>query len=124
MPGMAPFKHNLKILQGATFNDLVTWKTGVTLESATPVDLTGCTGRSQIRAKIESPDVLASFTTENGGLELGGALGTIRHKMNAVASAALTWKTGVYDTEIIFPDGTVVRRMAGSVSVSPEVTRV
>jgi hypothetical protein len=35
----------------------------------------------------------------------------------------LNWTTAVYDLEIEFPDGTVVRRMAGSVVVSPEVTR-
>ena len=40
-----------------------------------------------------------------------------------MTTAAIGWESGVYDLEIVFPDNTVVRRMAGTVSVTREVTR-
>ena len=115
-----PFKQNITIIQGATLDLLVTWRTG---DPATPVDLTGCTARMQIRSKVDSPDVLLELTTENGGITLGGAAGTVRRFVDATDTAAITWKSGVYDLEIEFPDGTVRRLISGGVSVSPEVTR-
>jgi hypothetical protein len=117
---MAAFKVPFKILQGETYNEVVTWKTGT---PATPVDLTGCTARLQVRPTIDSATALLSLTTENGGLVLGNNLGTVRRIISAAATAAFSWDSGVYDLEIIFPDGTVRRLLAGTVSVSKEVTR-
>ena len=118
----AVFKVKLTILKGSTFSQLVTWKTG---DPATPVDLTGCTARMQIRSDIDSPDVLAEFTTENGGIELGGTDGTIRYGiMTATETAAIDWEGGTYDLEIVFADDvTVQKKIKGAVVVVPEVTR-
>lgn len=117
---MSAFKLKLGIEQGATFDKTVTWKTG---DPLAPVDLTGATARMQIRAKIESPDVLEELTTTNGGIVLGDATGDVTIFIEATATAAYTWRTGVYDLEIEFTNGTVKRLLSGSVSVSPEVTR-
>lgn len=118
-----PLKHNINIIQGATLNDVTTWKAGATAASATPVDLTGCTARMQARAKITDAVKLLDLTTENGGIVLGGTAGTVAIKRSAVETAAITWKSAVYDLEIVFADTTVRRLLAGSISVSPEVTR-
>lgn len=115
-----PFKHNITIIQGATLRDVTTWKAGT---PAVPVDLTGCTARMQVRAKIDSADTLLNLTTENGGITLGGTAGTVTVFLSATATAALTWKSGVYDLEVQFGNGDVRRLLAGSVAVSPEVTR-
>lgn len=115
-----PFKHNITIIQGATLRDVTTWKAGT---PAVPVDLTGCTARMQVRAKIDSADTLLNLTTENGGIILGGTAGTVTVFLSATATAALTWKSGVYDLEVQFGNGDVRRLLAGSVAVSPEVTR-
>jgi hypothetical protein len=120
MPAMAAAKLPLKIDQGATFIKDVTWKAG---KPAVAVDLTGAKARMQIREKIDAPAVLLELTTENGGIALGGAAGTVALRIEAVATAAITWRTGVYDLEIEFADGTVRRLLFGGVSVSPEVTR-
>jgi hypothetical protein len=117
---MAAFKLNLKIDQGATFQKIVTWKTGT---PAAPVDLTGCTARMQIRARLTDALALLTLTTENGGIALGGDTGTITMTITAAATTLLTWASGVYDLEIIFANGTIRRLLYGSVSVSPEVTR-
>lgn len=118
---MAAFKVPLKIDQGATFQKVVTWKAG---KPATPVDLTGCTARSQIRATVASPNVLHGMTTApGGGITLGGSLGTVTIDIGEPTTKTFTWRTAVYDLEVVFPDGTVRRLLQGSVSVSPEGTR-
>jgi hypothetical protein len=120
---MAAFKLSLKIDQGSTFIKQVTWKTG-TAEAATPVDLTGCTARMQVRERVESTDILLTLTTENGRITLGGVAGTVDLRVEADDTAALNFRTGVYDLEIEFADGTVRRLLSGGVSLSLEVTRV
>ena len=117
---MAAFKVNLKIDQGATFRKVVTWKAGT---PALPVNLTGCTARMQIRGKITDAAALLDLTTVNGGIALGGVLGTITLNITAAQTALIAWKAAVYDLEIIYADATVRRLLSGSVSVSPEVTR-
>lgn len=120
MPLMPAAKLKLSIDQGATFTKTVTWKTG---KPATPVDLTGCTARMQVRESVESEDVLLSLTTENGRIALGGLAGTVDLRVEATDTALIEWAAGVYDLEIQFTDGTVRRLFSGSVTVSPEVTR-
>lgn len=119
---MPAHKVKLEIDQGATFDKTFTWLVGAP-RNAVAVDLTDCTARAQVRADIDSPDVLLQLTTENRRILLGGATGEIRLHIDAATTSAIDWESGVYDLEIQFPNGTVVRRMAGSVIVSREVTR-
>ena len=121
---MAASKHPLRIEQGADFSDLSFWKTGPTVAAATPVDLTGWTARMQIRPRIDSPTVLKELTTLNGGIVLGGVLGSIEIVMSNAETAAINWVSGVYDLGLISAGGKVRRHFYGTVTVSPEVTRV
>lgn len=117
-----PAKLKFTIYQGATFRKRLTWKA----PSGTPIDLTGCTARMQVRSEVESDVVLLNLTTENGGITLGGSAGTVDLYLGAVATAAITWDGGVFDLEIIHPGAQpddVTRIAQGSISVSPEVTR-
>lgn len=114
-----PAKLKLTIIQGATFRKRLIWSD----ESKTPIDLTGCTARMQVRPEIESPTVLLPLTTENGGISLTPADGIIDLYISAEDTAAITWESGVYDLEIVHPSTEVTRLVQGSVSVSPEVTR-
>lgn len=118
---MAAFKLNLKVDQGATFSKVVVWKTGT---PAVAVDLTGCSARMQVRGKLTDPAVLLELTTTNGGIALGGTTGTVTINISASQTAAISWVAAVYDLELVFAGGTVRRLLAGSVAVSPEVTRV
>lgn len=117
---MAVFKEKITILQGSTFRAHWVWKAG---EPLTPVDLTGVFARLQIRADIDSPDVLVELTTENGGITLGGASGEIDLYMPHSNTAAVDWDEGVFDLEFVMSNGDVVRKIAGPVVVSKEVTR-
>jgi hypothetical protein len=118
---MAAFKVPLKIDQGATFRKSATWKVGPA--PGTAVDLTGCTARMHIRSDVKSPLVLATLTTANGGITLGGVAGTVEIYISDEATTLFAWTTGVYDLEVEFANGDVRRLMYGSVTVSPEVTR-
>lgn len=116
---MAASNLKLTIEQGATFQKRVVWTAG---EPPAPVDLTGFTARMQIRAKTESATVLATLTTENGGITLGGTAGTVDLLISATETASYSWTSGVYDLELV--SGAVVKRfLRGVVIVSKEVTR-
>lgn len=137
-----PAKIQLQIYQGATFTKRFRWgsypypvteRNGVIVNPATgrpvpstdyvPINLTGWTARMQARRKVDDPVVLFNRTTENGGIVLGGTAGTVDIVMDAVKTSEFDWKNGVWDLELVAPDGTVTRLAEGSISVSPEVTR-
>ena len=105
--------------QGATLARRFIWQDS----AGVPVNLLGYTARMQVRKNVIDPTVLLSLTTENAGIVLGGSAGTIDLAATATQMAALTWRTGVYDLELIAADGTVTRLLSGSVEMSPEVTR-
>ncbi|HMN55622.1 MAG TPA: hypothetical protein PKE15_00110 [Ottowia sp.] len=96
------------------------WSAGVPL---VPVNLTGCTARMHVRSAINSPDVLLDLNTSNGRIVLGATDGTIRFVLNAEETAALDWRNGVYDMEVVMATGRVRRLLMGRVRVDPEATR-
>lgn len=116
----APAKLKLTVYQGATFRRRLRW-TGPK-PTLTPIDLTGCTARLQVRSDRKSAVVLVELSTSNGGIALGDAAGTVDLYLSAEATAAFAWAAGVWDLEITHPGGDVTRLAQGSVSVSPEVT--
>lgn len=91
------------------------------LQWFTPHDLAGYTARMSIKDKVGGT-VLLSLTTENAGIVLDNTAKTITLNVSATASAALTWKTGVYDLELVSPTGVVTALLTGSVTVASEVT--
>lgn len=109
----------LCIEQGATFKQVFIWKTG---NPAVPVDLTGYTARMQARPTPSDSTIFLDLTTENGGITLG-ADGSIRLFVSSDETTAYTWKSGVFDLELIDATGTVTRLIQGAITVSPEVTR-
>lgn len=115
-----PAKLKLKIIQGATFRKRLTW---FAPDKVTPIDLTGCTARMQVRAEIESSTVLLELTTENSGIAIDGPQGALTLHAPPAATAAIAWQGGVWDLEVAHPNGDVTRLAQGSISVIPEVTR-
>lgn len=115
-----PAKLKLKIIQGATFPKVLRW---IAPDKTTPIDLTGCTARMQARSEIESPTVLLELTTENGGIVIDGPAGKLALHISPADTAAIAWESGVWDLEVVHPNGDVTRLAQGSISVSREVTR-
>lgn len=91
------------------------------LQWYTPHELTGYTARMAVKDKLGGA-VLLSLTTENGGIEINPASQTITLTISATDTAAITWAKGVYDLELVSPDGVVTAVLAGAVSVSREIT--
>lgn len=111
---------HLRIDQGATLRKRFVWRSG---PLAAPVDLTGYSARMQIRSSAASATVLASLTTADASITLGGTAGTIDLHITAAQTAAFTWTTGVWDLELESPTGDVRRLLSGTAEVTPEVTR-
>jgi hypothetical protein len=114
---MTPAAIDLAIYQGATFTKVFSWT-----ENGSLKDLTAFTARMQIRAKKADADPLHSMTTENGGIALGGALGTVTLNITATATAGFNFASAVYDLELV-SGSTVYRFAQGAVSLDKEVTR-
>lgn len=116
-PGILP----LTIYAGATFRQALTWSSG---EPPEPVDLTGWRARMHVRARQPDAEPLLVLTTENARIVFTNAIeGRFALVLSAADTSAIPWKTGVYDLEMVAPDGTVRRLLQGGVTVSPEVTR-
>ena len=121
---MTAAKRNLYIEQGATFNLSFVWNEGTSEAVGAPVDLTGCKARMQIRQKQGSPTIVdASTEGTDPAIVLGGATGAVAVTLTDEATDLLTVKSGLYDLEIEFPDGTVYRLLEGGVTVSPNITQ-
>lgn len=111
-------KYNIKVEQGATYHQVLTWSA-----DGSPVNLTGWTARMQVRKTLPDPAIVWSLTTENGGITLGGADGTVALDITATDTDNLPGGYAVYDLELVSPGGTVKRLLQGSFTVSPQVTR-
>jgi hypothetical protein len=109
---------NIVIPQGAY------WERPLTIEDDGVLrPLTGYTARMQIRDTHDGASSLIELTTANGGIVLTDP-GVVTLILTAVQTAALPryWR-GVYDLELVPPDGKVDRLLEGEVRISAEVTR-
>lgn len=92
-----------------------------------PVDLTGWACRAQVRDKVGGA-VLFSWHSDpgenpDGEAEVDVAASAFVLKIDAATAAALEWKRGIYDAEIIAPTGEVFPLVGISqVVVEDEVT--
>ena len=125
---MAAGKYNIVIEQGATYQVELQYKDS----NNNPIDLTGYSGRMQIRPAIGSTTsylyLSSSLQPDGTGLNFSGSNGTtppisgsIGILISATTSSLLTFTTGVYDLEL--QSGSVVTRiLQGNVQLSKEVT--
>ena len=111
-----------------TFNQInalnyTTYTGGGVLEYNKPVDLTGFTGRMQIRQKLDDAAFIKELTTSNGGIIIDNTTKTIQLYISATDTAALSFQTGVYSLELVSSGGEVTQLIAGNISLVREVTR-
>lgn len=116
---MAAGTYNFAAEQGATLERVITYKDS----AGALVNLTSYTARMQVRLAVESTSFVLELTTSNGGITLGGALGTISLLVSASVMSGLAAATYVYDLEIVAPSGKVTRLIEGKFAVKAEVTR-
>ncbi|MPM97973.1 hypothetical protein SDC9_145154 [bioreactor metagenome] len=106
-----------------------TWQLDLTIQQSdgTPMDLTGYTGRCQIRSSAITQSESATPTVTvtdpvNGKLTLSlSAEETSAIKVNGGSYASISQQ--VYDVELIDGMGRVMRILNGYARISPEVTR-
>lgn len=115
----SPGTYDIVLYQGTTFTEQLTWKDS----SGDPVDLTGWTARMMARESVDAETAFITLTTENDGIALGGAAGTITLSMTDADTSALSIYSGIYDLELISDSGDVFRLLQGNLTVSREVTR-
>ena len=113
IPGDSPFT----IYKGQTLRRVLTWTAG-----GVAVNLTGYTAALKARKGISS-DPEINLTTENGGITLGGALGTITLYMSATATAALDFGDAVYDLKLIDGTGDANYLVSGIITCVEMATR-
>jgi len=87
----------------------------------TPQDLTGYVARMSIKDKVGGTELMALDTT-NLRILIDNTTKTIKLDIDALDTAAITWKKGVYDLELESPAGVVTALMFGNVTVTNEVT--
>ena len=121
-------EYDFSIDQGATKRLSLVYRSQTGTDSSgnptyTAYDLTGCSARMQIRQSVGAA-VLAEMSTTNGNivLQTGGALGQVDVVMTPAETNALTVRRAVYDIELTWPSGDVVRLIQGKITVSLAVT--
>lgn len=111
--------YNITIEQGATFQLAVTLRDDL----GALLDLTGYSGRMQIRQSVSSSTVLAELTSANGRVVITPASGLVELNLEASATSALPASSLVYDLELESSGGFVLRALQGAITIDPEVTR-
>jgi hypothetical protein len=108
---------DLRIKQGATFRAQFT----VQQSDGSAANLSGAHVRAQIRASIDAPTPVASFTANiNPPNVIVLSLTEAETSAIPVTGAQQTY---VWDMEIVWPDGTVDSPLFGDVIIRAEVTR-
>jgi hypothetical protein len=130
---MAAGKYNFVIEQGATLD----FEVAYTDSGSNKIDLTGYTGRMQIKDKVGGSTTHITLTSDlaadGTGLNFSGSnsinpptSGTIGIFISADSSSALDFNKAVYDLEIVtgsvYP--IVTRLLQGTVTLDKEVTTV
>jgi hypothetical protein len=113
--------YNTVIDQGADWYFIVTYEN----PDGTPINITGYTAACQLRSLPNSPTAVLTLTTENGGIEITGATGTVALHATADETEVIDEGTYFYDVEIYSyaVPPVITRLVQGQIVVSAEVTR-
>ena len=107
-------KANLVIDQGTDYSTVV----NVTDDDGTPIDLTGYTGRGQIRKHYTSSNSVSFAVSISSP-----ANGQVTIALTATQTSAIASGRYVYDVEVKSSANVVSRIVEGIVTITPEVTR-
>lgn len=111
-----PSESVLRIRRGAT--EAIAWSV-TSPSTGLPLDLSGWTGRGQIRAQYGASEALFRWP-EDAAIECT-AQGDVVVHVGAAQSSLWDWVRGVYGIEIVSPTGDVISLAQGPVLVTPEV---
>lgn len=121
---MKPSKLDLEIVQGATFRQDLFWYSRPDETSEfSYMDLSGCQLAMQIRPSHKSNTVILDMAQDNYIQLNEPQSGKISLYIPSDITSDLDFSHAVYDIEVTFTNGDVVRFVEGSVTLSPQVTR-
>jgi len=128
---MAAGKYSFVIEQGSTLNFEIQYKDS----TGTPIDLTGYSGKMQIRSDYADNNpttyitLSSSLAADGTGLNFSGSngstplsSGSIAIVISATSSSLFTFNTAKYDLELTY-GSSVTRILEGNIKLSKEVTR-
>lgn len=104
--------------QGATLNRVLFLKTS----TKTPINLTGYSGRMQIRTSSAESAIVQTLVTGTRSLSIDPLLGRVDVLLTPAETEALSPGIYVYDIELESPDGDVTKFIAGKFTVRAEIT--
>lgn len=111
-------RYRIVITKGDPLRWGFTYRAG---KPSAPVNLTGYTGRFQAREKAGAPGApLLELTTENGGMVLGGAAGTVEVLFPATVGDQ-GWEHAEFGVELVQPDGTPIKLLKGNLAIVVEL---
>ena len=117
---MEPIKKSIEIFQGGA----LVKKFQVPDEDGNPLDMTGWTGRSQVRSAYNSESPLLDLTTANGGVIITTGYVSIYAPASDTDDLTATGNTpAVYDVEVVDLEGEVYKIAYGNASILPEATK-
>ena len=108
----------LTLIEGTTLAFSTAWANND--EARTPVDMTGCTARFVI-APEDSRRALVECTTENGGMEIEVATGTLSIRVAPEQTAdqlSDAWENARYELRITFASGDVYSLLRGKAALT------
>lgn len=98
-----------------------TWKFSfVWSNNNTPIDLTGCTGKMQIRDS--SGSLMATASSANSEITITGSTGTVNVVFPAATTALIPAGSYKSDLQLTFPDTTVQSSSTLTITVEAGIT--
>jgi hypothetical protein len=110
-------KKDIKVEQGAKF----VLNIAVQNADKTPKDLTGYSGKMQVRP-APGGTLLMEASTANGFLTINAPGGIVMINVPSTTTDPMVWTNGVWDLEISTSTADVIRLAEGFASLSQEVT--
>lgn len=126
---MIPALKNLELYQGDSYNLFARFRSSVwdpTTNTYVPgsyINLTGVTPKAQIRRDASATTPVVEFTYTLGDQSNPNTVGSLSLILSHTQMATVPPGDYVWDMQLTFPDNTVSTYMAGSVTVTAEVTR-
>jgi len=117
---MTATRHNIQFRVGSKFE----FSVEVRNRDGSIKDLTGYSGRMQVRKTADDVTKLVDATTANGMVTINAPGGVVTVTVGADVTAAYTWNTGVYDLEVFtVAPAEVIAVAEGFAALLPNVTR-
>lgn len=110
---------NFEVDQNATFTFQVQY---VEDNEVTPINLTGCTAKMQVRDTAGGSKLAFTLTSPASGITINGPTGTLTVKMTPTQTNKMFYPKSAYDIMVIDTNGNKIKLLEGFMTLSRSVT--